>query len=81
MASDKALGPNGLTMGFFQACWEMTKGNHMQVFQDFHTNARLEKTLNATFLALIHKKWGMQMLETIIPSTLWLEFARFFLKC
>lgn len=59
MSSDKAQGPDGFTMGFFQACWEVIKEDLMQVFYDFHTNARFDKSLNSPFLALIPKKDGV----------------------
>lgn len=55
MGSDKALGPGSFTMSFYQACWEVMKGDLMQLFQNFHNNATFEKSLKATFLALIPK--------------------------
>lgn len=56
MASNKAPSPDGFTMDFFQVCREVITGDLMPVFQDFHTHARFERSLNATFLALIYKK-------------------------
>jgi hypothetical protein len=53
---DKALGPDGFTTGFFQACWEVLKIDIMNVFHDLHARGMLEKSLNATFIALIPKK-------------------------
>jgi len=41
---EKALGPNGFTMGFFQVCWEVLKVNIMNVFHDFHARGMFEKT-------------------------------------
>ena len=53
---DKALGPDGFTMAFFQTCWCLMKTDIMNVFHNFHAHAVFEKSLNATFLALIPKK-------------------------
>ena len=53
---DKAPGPDSFTMAFFQSCWSMVKTDIMNMFHAFHTLAVFEKSLNATFLALIPKK-------------------------
>ena len=54
---DKALGPDGFSMAFFQSCWCILKAEIMAVFQNFHTQAVFEKNLNASFLALIPIRW------------------------
>jgi hypothetical protein len=54
--SDKALGPNGFSMAFFQACWDILKDDIIKVFYDFHARGKFERSLNATFIALILKK-------------------------
>jgi hypothetical protein len=53
---DKASSPDGFTMGFFQACWEVLKANIMNVFHDFHARGMFEKSLNIIFISLIPKK-------------------------
>ena len=53
---DKAPGLGGFTMAFFQSCWSKVKTNIMNVFHSFHAHFVFEKSLNATFLALIPKK-------------------------
>jgi capsid portal protein len=58
MNRDKASGPDGFSLAFFQDCWDMIKTNIMEVFQDFHTHSKFVKSLNATFIALIPKKPG-----------------------
>ena len=52
---DKAPSPDGFTMAFFQSCWSVVKTDIMNVFHAFHAHV-FEKSLNATFLALIPKK-------------------------
>ena len=53
---DKAPGPNGFSMAFFQSCWHILKPKIMESFQNFHDQAIFEKSLNAYFFALIRKK-------------------------
>ena len=53
---DKAPGLDDFTMAFFQSCWSLVKSDIMNVFHSFHALAVFEKSLNATFLALIPKK-------------------------
>ena len=36
MEGDKAPGPNGFTMAFFQSCWAVVKRDVMAVFSKFH---------------------------------------------
>jgi hypothetical protein len=36
MNGDKALGPDGFSMAFFQKCWRVLKKDIMPVFSEFH---------------------------------------------
>jgi hypothetical protein len=58
MNRDKAPGPDGFSIAFFQDCWDVIKADIMGVFQDFHAHSKFVKSLNATFIALIPKKSG-----------------------
>ena len=53
---DKAPGPDGFTIAFFQKCWGVIEEEVMAFFADFHSHCIFEKFLNATFLCLIPKK-------------------------
>jgi hypothetical protein len=53
---DKALGPNGFTIAFFQKCWRVVELDIMAFFGEFFEFCKFEKSLNATFLSLIPKK-------------------------
>jgi hypothetical protein len=55
---DKAWGLDGFSLAFFQACWEVLKEDVMNVFLEFHVQGTFERSLNATFIALIPKKAG-----------------------
>jgi hypothetical protein len=55
MNADKVPGPGGYALAFFQACWVVLKEDIMKVFCDFHARGKFERSLNATFIALILK--------------------------
>jgi hypothetical protein len=55
MVGDKAPGPDGFSMVFFQACWDVLRVDIMKVFSDFHARGKFEKSLNASFISLILK--------------------------
>ena len=67
---DKAPGPDGFTMAFFQPCWSIVKTDVMHVFHVFHAHAVFEKSLNATFLALIPKKFDAMDVQDFHPISL-----------
>jgi hypothetical protein len=56
MNGDKALGPDGFSIAFFQKCWRVLKKDIMTVFSEFHKSCQFERSLNATFVSLIPKK-------------------------
>lgn len=43
MNSDKAPDPDGFTMSFIQACWDVIKDDAMKVFHDFQARSKFEK--------------------------------------
>jgi hypothetical protein len=53
---DKAPGPDGFTMAFFQKCWGVLKQDIMAVFSEFHNSCQFEKSFNVTFVSPIPKK-------------------------
>jgi hypothetical protein len=67
---DKALGPNGYSMAFFQACWVVLREDIMKVFRDFHASSKFERSLNYTFLALILKIPGVVDTKDFCPISL-----------
>ena len=56
MEGDKAPGPDGFSMAFFHYCWRVVERDVLAVFEEFYQHCKLEKSLNATFIALIPKK-------------------------
>jgi hypothetical protein len=70
MNRDKAPGPDGFSMAFFQDCWDVLKSDIMGVFHDFHAHSKFVKSLNATFIALIPKISGATDLKDYRPISL-----------
>lgn len=58
MVRDKASSPDGVSMAFFQDCWDIVREDVVKVFFFFlfHAYMKLKKSLNATFTALVPKK-------------------------
>jgi hypothetical protein len=67
---DKAPGPDGFTMAFFQKCWDILKHDIMAVFADFHSRGKFEKSFNATFVSLIPKKTDVLDVRDFWPISL-----------
>ena len=67
---DKAPGLDGFPIAFFQSCWSVLKTKIMEVFQNFHTQAVFEKSLNASFHALIPKKVNAVEVKDFWPISL-----------
>lgn len=70
---DKAPGLDGFTMGFFTNCREVFKQDIMEVYYNFHSRDFFERSLNATYIALIPRKmvqknWGISNLLSFIGS-------------
>ena len=55
MNGNKASGPNGFSMAFFQTCWDVVRKDIMKVFSAFHAEVMFEKRLNSAFISLISK--------------------------
>jgi hypothetical protein len=55
MDGDKAPGPDGFSMAFFKECWDVLRGDIMEVFQEFFIGGSFEKSLNVSFISLIPK--------------------------
>jgi hypothetical protein len=70
MNRDKAPGPDGFTMAFFQDCWDVIKSDIMGVLHEFHAHSKFVRSLNATFIALIPKKPGAIDLKDFRPISL-----------
>ena len=63
LSGDKALGPDGFTMAFWQFSWEFTKIEIMAFFGDLFRLGIFQRSLNATFLVVIPKEGGAEELK------------------
>ncbi|XP_040989014.1 uncharacterized protein LOC121236643 [Juglans microcarpa x Juglans regia] len=70
MDKDKAPGPDGFTLTFFQECWDVVRDDILKVFAEFHSFMKFEKSLNTTFIALIPKKAGAVEIRDFRPISL-----------
>jgi hypothetical protein len=70
MDGNKAPGPDGFSMVFFQACWGVLKEDIMALFADFHARGKFERSLNSTFISLIPKVSGASELKDYCPISL-----------
>ena len=67
---DKAPGPDGFSLAFYQLCWEVVKRDVLLVFDEFAKHGRFARTLNASFIVLIPKKPGAVDLKDFLPISL-----------
>jgi hypothetical protein len=70
MDRNKALGPDGFFMAFFQDYWDVIKVDIMAVFAEFHDRGKFEKSLNATCISLISKIHGASEIKDFHPISL-----------
>jgi hypothetical protein len=70
MNGNKAPGPDGFSMAFFQQCWGVLKKDIMAVFSEFHNSHQFERSLNATFISLIPKKADALEVKDFRPISL-----------
>ena len=67
---EKAPGPDGFSMAFWQFSWDFVKEEVMNFFRQFHETGSFVRSLNATFLVLIPKKGGAEDLKDYRPISL-----------
>ena len=52
MEADKASGPD---VNFFHHCWRVVESDILAFSEEFHEYGKFEKSMNASFIALIPK--------------------------
>ena len=70
LVGDKAPGLDDFSMVFFRHCWRVVKRDVLAVFEDFYQHSKFEKSLNATFIALIPKKNDASNIQDFRPISL-----------
>nr|XP_023874078.1 uncharacterized protein LOC111986630 [Quercus suber] len=57
-------------MAFYHHCWEVVERDVYAVFEEFYQHSKFEKSLNATFIALIPKKNDASNIRDFRPISL-----------
>lgn len=57
-------------MAFYKQCWDIIKVNLTETIQHFHRLESFEKSINATFIALVRKKAQAMELKDFRPINL-----------
>ncbi|RVW74111.1 putative mitochondrial protein [Vitis vinifera] len=70
MNGDKASGPDGFTMAFWQSCWALVKEEVLDLFKEFYEQSAFIKSINNTFLVLLPKKGGGGGLYKLLAKVL-----------
>ena len=70
MNGDKAPGPDGFSVAFWQNAWAFAKEEIMEMFKEFHEHNTFVRSLDNTFLVLIPKKSGAEDLGDFRPISL-----------
>ena len=70
LGKDKAPGPDGFNIDFFQHCWNVVKKDISDLFAEFHKYGSFEKSLNATFITLLPKVAGAEDIYKFRPISL-----------
>ena len=72
------------SLAFFHHCWGVMERDVLTVFDEFYLYNKFEKSLNATFLALVLKKNDASNIQDFRPISLvvwWEVFIRFWPRC
>ena len=70
LEGDKAPSPDGFSMAFYHHCWGIVERDGLAIFEEFYQHSKFEKSLNATFIALIPKKNGASNIRDFRPISL-----------
>ena len=70
LEGDNALGLDSFTMAFYHYCWRIVEKDVLVVFEEFFQHCKFEKSLNATFIALIPKKNDASNIRDFLPISL-----------
>ena len=68
LEGDQALGPDGFTMAFYHHCWRVVEKDVLA--EEFFQHCKFEKSLNATFIALIPKRNDASNIRDFWPISL-----------
>lgn len=81
MEKNKASGPDGLPIEFYQACWDIIKPDMMELFKDFHMGALDVKRINFGIITLLPKVKEAGRIHQIRPISLLNCLYKWITKC
>lgn len=64
---EKAPGPDGFNMISYKHYWTVVKGNIMAVVDFLYQSGNIERNFNASFIALMPKKAGVEEIKDFRP--------------
>ncbi|XP_026451080.1 uncharacterized protein LOC113351280 [Papaver somniferum] len=70
LANDKAAGPDGFPILFFQKCWRFIKEDIMSTVNEFCTTGTINSKHNSTFITLVPKKDHIETINDCRPICL-----------
>jgi hypothetical protein len=80
MVGDKVPDPYGFSMAFFQVCWDVLRGDIMEVLRDFMMKVFLKRASILCSFCLF-RKFQMLLLSKIFGIlVLWVELTKSLLK-
>ncbi|CAK8572701.1 unnamed protein product [Lathyrus sativus] len=63
----KSPGPDGYNFTFIRNCWHFMKVDISRFIKDFHSKAKLSKSITSSFLSLVPKKMNPLSLDDYCP--------------
>lgn len=78
---DKALGPDGFNFHIIKSLWDTIATYIKQFVDEFHTNGKLVRGLNSSFITLIPKKQNPLSLDEFRPISLISSLYKIISKC
>ncbi len=70
LGPDKAPGPDGFPLMFYQRFWESIKGDIVEIFADFHSGGLDLASINKGWICLIPKKTAPLEIRNYRPISL-----------
>jgi hypothetical protein len=67
MEENKAAGPDGFPIEFYQVCWEIIKDDLMAVFHDFHQHKITLSSINYGVITLVPKGEDATVIQKFRP--------------
>jgi hypothetical protein len=73
MEHNKAPGPDGFPLEFYQVFWDLIKDDIMSLFKEFHRGSLSLNSLNFGTIILLSKKKDAKAIHSTIQTNLFVE--------